>query len=381
MSRYPIYLDYNATTPVDRKAVEAMLPYWYEHFGNPSSAHAYGHVACEAVERARAQVATMLRCEPEELIFTSGGSESNNSVIKGVAEGHRARKGQIITSAVEHPAVLEPCAFLAEQGYMVTTLPVDDLGRVSPDEVARAIRPETILVSIMLANNEVGTVQPIAEIARIAHAHGVPVHTDAAQAVGKIPVDVEALGVDFLSVAGHKFYAPKGVGALYVRRGTLLPQFMHGAPQESGRRAGTENVPEIVGLGAAAEVAGRDLNRNMAHMRAMRDRLYEGLSRRIDDVRSNGDLENGLPNTLSLSFRGVEANLLLDRIGGQVAASAGAACHAGQVTISTVLQAMGVPTEYAMGTLRLSVGKMTTEDEIDAAVEVIVEAVRALRGT
>ncbi len=381
MSRYPIYLDYNATTPVDRKAVEAMLPYWYEHFGNPSSAHAYGHVACEAVERARAQVATMLRCEPEELIFTSGGSESNNSVIKGVAEGHRARKGQIITSAVEHPAVLEPCAFLAEQGYTVTTLPVDDLGRVSPDEVARAIRPETILVSIMLANNEVGTVQPIAEIARIAHAHGVPVHTDAAQAVGKIPVDVEVLGVDFLSVAGHKFYAPKGIGALYVRRGTALPRFMHGASQESGRRAGTENVPEIAGLGAAAEVAGRDLNRNMAHMRAMRDRLYEGLSRRIDDVRSNGDLENGLPNTLSLSFRGVEANLLLDQIGGQVAASAGAACHAGQVTISTVLQAMGVSTEYAMGTLRLSVGKMTTEDEIDAAVEIIVEAIRALRGT
>lgn len=375
----PIYLDYNATTPIDREAAEAMLPYLYEHFGNPSSAHAYGRVAHEAVSRARAQVARALNCQPGEVIFTSGGTEANNMVIKGVATAYRDRGRHIITSAVEHPAVHEPCSVLEQQGFEITILPVDEYGMVSLTDFEQALRRDTILVSIMLANNEVGTLQPVAGIAAVAHAHGVLVHTDAAQAVGKIAVDAHALGVDFLSVAGHKLYAPKGVGALYVRTGAHLPKFMHGASHEQNRRAGTENVLEIVGLGQAAEVAQRDLERNTAHMQAMRDRLYEGLLRQVPDVRRNGHPQHTLPNTLSVSFRGIRANVLLERIGDQVAASAGAACHADQVTVSHVLEAMGVPLDYAQGTLRLSVGKLTVTEEIDSAVEAIAAAVRALR--
>lgn len=375
----PVYLDNNATTPIDREVVEAMLPYLTEHFGNPSSAHAYGRAARQAVEHAREQVAELLGCRPDEVIFTSGGTESNNMVIKGVAEACRERGRHIITSAVEHPAVLEPCRVLAQQGYTVTILPVDEWGRVSPADVGQALTGETILVSIMLANNEVGTLQPVAEIAEMAHAQGALVHTDAAQAVGKVPVDVAALGVDFLTLAGHKMYAPKGVGALIQRSGVSLPKFMHGAAHEANRRAGTENVPEIVGLGQAAEIARRDLAQNMAHMRAMRDRLAEGLVKNLGDVRRNGHPEHCLPNTLSVSFRGVQANVLLERIGERVAASAGAACHADEVTVSTVLAAMAVPTEYAMGTLRLSTGRMTTRAEIEMAVAAITEAVRALR--
>ncbi len=379
MSGYPIYLDYNATTPIDPEVAQAMLPYLREHFGNPSSGHAYGRVARAAVEKARSQVAALLGCRPDEIIFTSGGTESNNMVIKGVASALRERGRHMITSAIEHPAVLEPCQFLTDQGYTVTVLPVDEHARVDPAQVEQAITPETVLVSIMLANNEVGTLQPVAEIARLAHARGVLVHTDAAQAVGKMPVDVRSLDVDFLSVAGHKFYAPKGVGALYQRSGVPLPKFMHGASHESNRRAGTENVLGIVGLGQAAEVAARDLDRNMAHMRAMRDRLYERLSRQVDGLRRNGHPEQSLPNTLSVSFQNVEANILLDRIGGRVAASAGAACHSDQVKVSAVLAAMAVPLDFAMGTLRLSTGKRTTLDEVDAAAEAIAEAVHVLR--
>ena len=378
--RDPIYLDYNATTPIDREAADAMLPYLYAHFGNPSSAHPYGRAAREAVEQAREQVAALLNAAPAEIIFTSGGTEANNTVIKGVVEARAGEGRPIITSAVEHPAVLEPCRVLAARGCDVTVLPVDGQGRVSPGDVRAALRDDTVLVSIMLANNEVGTVQPVAEIAGLAHERGALVHTDAAQAVGKVPVDVRALGVDFLSVAGHKVYAPKGVGALYVREGVALPKFMHGAAHERNRRAGTENVLEIVGLGRAAEVAGRDLEQNVAAMRAARDRLYEGLRARVDGLRRNGDPDHGLPNTLSVSFQGVQANVLLDRISARVAASAGAACHADQVTVSTVLAAMDVPTEYAMGTLRLTTGKLTTREEVDAAVEAIAQAVEALRG-
>ncbi len=381
MAAYPIYLDYNATTPIDPKVAEAMLPYLYEHFGNPSSAHVYGRVAREAIERARAQVATLLNCRPEEVIFTSSGTESNNMVIKGVAAAYAGRGQHIITSAVEHPAIHEPCEVLARQGYEITMLPVDSYGSVDPADVERAIRPDTILVSIMLANNEVGTLQPVAEIAQIARVRGVLVHTDAAQAVGKVPVDVAALGVDFLSVAGHKLYAPKGVGALYVREGVSLPKFMHGASQERNRRAGTENVLEIVGLGQAAEIAYCELPQHIAHMQALRDRLYKGLAERLDGVRRNGHPEQTLPNTLSVSFRHVEANVLLERIGERVAASAGAACHADRVTVSHVLRAMGVPLEFAKGTLRLSTGRPTTPQEIDEAVEVITEAVQALRAS
>jgi cysteine desulfurase len=379
MADRPIYLDYNATTPIDRAVADAMLPYLYERFGNPSSSHVYGREAHEAVESARRQVAELIGCQPNEVIFTSGGTEANNMVLKGVAEAYSARGEHIITSAIEHPALLEPCDFLAHHGCRITILPVDEYGRVDPSDVERAITPRTILVTVMLANNEVGTLEPVAEIARIAHQHGVLVHTDAAQAVGKIPVNVAELGVDFLTGAGHKLYAPKGVGFLYQRAGVQLPKFMHGAGQESGRRAGTENVLEIVGLGKACEIAGRGLTASMSHMKAMCDRLYAFLMREVDDVRLNGHPTERLPNTLSVGFRNVQASALLARLDGRVAASAGAACHSDRVSISVVLQVMKVPYEYALGTVRLSVGKMTTEGEIDIAAGEIATAVRELR--
>ncbi len=386
MTIQPIYLDYNATTPIDRRVAEVMAPYLYEHFGNPSSAHPYGVQAKRAVEQARAQVAALLGCQPAEIVFTSGGSESNNSAIKGVAAAYRERGNHVITSAVEHPAVLEPCRWLESQGYRVTYLPVDEYGMVDPADVERAITPDTILVTIMHANNEVGTIQQIAEIAAIVHRrfdqNDALMHTDAAQSVGKIRVRVDELGVDLLSVAGHKLYAPKGVGALYVRPGVSLVKFVHGADHEANRRAGTENVLEIVGLGQAAEITGRDRERNAAHVRAMRDRLWDGLTRELDTpglLRLNGHPDERLPNTLSVSFRSVEANTLLSEIGEQVAASAGAACHADQVDVSTVLQAMQVPLEYAMGTVRFSVGRMTTAEEIDRAIEIVSAAVRRLQ--
>jgi cysteine desulfurase len=379
VSDRPIYLDYNATTPVLPAVAEAMLPYLYEHFGNPSSSHPYGAAARSAVEKARRHVAELLGARPEEIVFTSGGSEANNTVIVGVARLLRSRGRHIVTSAVEHPAVLEPCAALEADGFRVTRVPVDQAGRVDPADVARALTPETILVSVMHANNEVGTIQPIAEIARIARERGVLVHTDAAQSVGKIPVDVGALGVDFLSVAGHKLYAPKGVGALYVRAGVDLPRLVHGASHESGRRAGTENVLEIVGLGEACAIARRDLEANRLHFQAMRDRLWSGLAGEVDDLRQNGHPQPCLPNTLSVGIGGIEASTLVAEIGDRVAASAGAACHAAGVELSTVLQAMHVPMRYAMGTIRLSVGRGTTEKDVDEAVGIVADAVRRLR--
>ncbi len=380
MTERLIYLDYNATTPVRREVVEAMLPYLDEHFGNPSSSHPYGVRARRAVEEARAQVAALLGGTPEEIIFTSGGSEANNHAIKGVAESYRARGRHIITSAVEHPAVSEPCEYLDAHGYRLTVLPVDEFGRVDPADVAAAITPETILVTIMHANNEVGTLQPIAAIAAIAHEHGALVHTDAAQSVGRIPVKVNDLGADLLSVAGHKLYAPKGVGALYVRAGVKLAKFIHGAAHEADRRAGTENVPGIVALGEAAALAARDLEANMGHLRAMRDRRGAALRGAFppSQMRFHSPTTGCLPNTLSVGFRGVEANALLEAIGDRVAASAGAACHSDAITLSHVLAAMRVPVEYAMGTLRLSVGTPTTPEEIDAAAEAIIAAVRRL---
>jgi cysteine desulfurase len=376
-----VYLDYNATTPTAGEVAEAMLPYLYEHFGNPSSSHPYGAVTKSAVEAARVQVATLLDCQPSEVIFTSGGTESNNYAIKGVALAERRQGNHIITSAVEHPAVIEVCRWLEQQGLRITMLPVDQYGLVDPADLERAMTPDTLLVTVMHANNEVGTVQPIAELAEIAHRHGALVHTDAAQSLAKIPVRVGDLGVDLLSVAGHKLYAPKGVGALYIRSGVQLAPLLHGAGHEGGRRPGTENVLEIVGLGQACAIAGRDLEKNMAHFRAMRDRLHEGLVRDLgkEAVRLNGHPEKRLPNTLSLSFRGVEANTLLSAIGEQVAASAGAACHADEVNVSAVLEAMRVPVEWAMGTVRFSVGRGTTAEEVDRAVEVVAEGVRRLR--
>jgi cysteine desulfurase len=381
MDSAPIYLDFNATTPIAREVADAMVPYLYEGFGNPSSGHAYGVAARRAVDEARAQVAGLLGCRPGEVIFTSGGTESNNLAIKGAALAGRERGDHVITTAVEHPAVINVCDWLRDQGFRVTVLPVDGQGLVDPADLERAIDPGAILVTVMHANNEVGTVQPIAALAAIAHRHGALMHTDAAQSVGKVPVRVDELAVDLLSVAGHKVYAPKGIGALYVREGVGLVPLLHGAGHEGGLRPGTENVLEIVGLGRACEIAGRDLAGNEEHFRAMRDRLHEGLVAALGEgaVRLNGHPERRLPNTLSVSFREVEANTLLSSIGDEVAASAGAACHAGEVDVSAVLRAMKVPVEWAMGAVRFSVGRGTTAAEIDRTVAVVAEAVRRLR--
>ncbi len=375
----PIYLDYNGTTPHAPEVIEAMRPFLETEFGNPSSTHWYGIRPKQAVEEARRQAAGLLGCRADELIFTSGGTESNNHAIKAIAGARFARGTHIITSAIEHPAVLQVCRFMETHGFSVTILPVDADGRVDPADVAAAIGPQTILISIMHANNEVGTIQPISEIAALAHGKEILVHTDAAQSVGKIPTPVDKLGVDLLSVAGHKIYAPKGVGALYFRTGLKPETFCHGAGQERGIRAGTENVLEIVGLGKACEIAQRDLEENTARMRTMRDRLEHGIKTTLDDVQFNGHRENRLPNTASVSFLGLEANRILEEIGLQVAASAGAACHSDQIQISHVLEAMQIPKQWAMGTVRFTTGRMTTADEIDRALEVIVAAVKKLR--
>jgi cysteine desulfurase len=376
----PIYLDYNATTPVDPVVVEAMRPYLEEHFGNPSSTHWYGVQTKLAVEKARKQVAELLNCGADEIIFTSSGSESNNHAIKGAAFANRDKGNHIITSSIEHPAVSEVCQYLERHGFQVTYIAVDEFGVVDLAALENAISPQTILVTIMHANNEVGTIQPIAEIAGIAKKHGVLVHTDAAQSVGKIPSDVKELGVDLLSVAGHKLYAPKGIGALYIRHGVKLEKLVHGADHERNLRAGTENVLEIVGLGKACEVAKQGMGKNMAHMQKLRDRLYSGLRERFPAIKLNGHPEQRLPNTLSLSFPNIEANTLLDELDG-VAASAGAACHSDSIEISPTLAAMAIPDEYAMGTIRFSTGKFTTEDDIERAIGFISEAVARLRPT
>jgi len=376
----PIYLDYNGTTPHDPEVVAAMRPFLEEEFGNPSSGHLYAAAPRQALNTARRQVAGLLNCSPEEVAFTSGGTEANNWAIIGTAQALRDRGRHIVTSAFEHPAVLRVCAFLEKSGYEITYLPVGTDGVVRAPDLKAALRPDTILVTIMHANNEVGTIQPVAEIAALARTRGVRIHTDAAQSLGKIPVDVQEMGVDLLSLAGHKLYAPKGVGALYIRRGVELEAFMHGAGQEMGRRAGTENILEIVGLGKACELAARNLEHNRRHLQTMRDRLYSAIASGLTEVRLNGHPEKRLPNTLSLSFRGLEANRILESIGLEVAASAGAACHAGSVEVSHVLEAMAVPVDWAQGTLRLTTGRMTTAAEIDRAAEVIVTAVKRMRG-
>jgi cysteine desulfurase len=374
----PIYLDYNGTTPLDPEVVAAMEPF-FEEFGNPSSTHWYGIAPKRAVARAREQVASLLNCRPEEIVFTSGGTESNNHAIIGTSFRLRAKGAHIITSQVEHPAVLEVCRFLEKQGFNVTYLPVDETGLVKAADVERAIVSGTILITIMHANNEVGTVQPIEEISRIARSREIVFHTDAAQSMGKLSTDMNALSVDLLSIAGHKLYAPKGVGALYIRKGNEPDKFMLGAEQESGRRASTENVLGIVGLGQACEIARRDQDENAQVMKATRDKLQKGLVDKLGaKVRLNGHPVKRLPNTLSLSFHDLEADRILEEIGLEIAASAGAACHSGDVTVSHVLEAMKVPLEWAKGTLRFTTGKMTTEAEIDKAINIVSDAVRDL---
>jgi cysteine desulfurase NifS/selenium donor protein len=374
----PIYLDYNATTPIDPAVAAAMLPFLYGGFGNPSSSHAYGAEARRAVESARGSLARLLGARPEEIVFTGGGSEANNLAIKGTAFARRERGNHIITTAIEHPAVLEVCAWLETQGFRVTCLPVDGEGFVDPAAVERALCTATILVTVMLANNEVGTVEPVADIAALCRMRGVLVHTDAAQALGKMPVKVAELGVDLLSVAGHKLYAPKGIGALYVAPGVRIEKFMHGAPHESGRRAGTENVLEIVGLGKACELLEAGLAEYAARMEALRGRFEEGLRKNVPDIRFNGPRDRRLPNTSSVGFRGLDAATVLSALEG-VAASAGAACHVDKVDLSHVLVALGVPPDFARGTVRFSVGRETTEEEIDSAIAQVADVVRKLR--
>jgi cysteine desulfurase len=367
----PIYLDYNATTPVDPAVAEAMQPYIRHHYGNPSSTHAFGRATKEAVESARARIAALLGCSAPEVVFTSGGSESNNTVLKGVAYTYRRRGRHIITSAIEHPATINPCRFLEQQGMRVTYLPVDRTGMVDPDDVRKAITPQTILVSIMHANNEVGTLQPIAEISRIARAQGVLMHTDAAQSVGKIPTCVDELGVDFLSIAGHKLYTPKGIGALYMRTGCTLEPLIHGAGHETGRRAGTENVIFAVGLGTACEVAQADLPRYQREVRQLRDLFWQEIEKRFGDrVVLNGHPEQRLPNTLHVNFRGVIGAELLEKMP-TLAASTGSACHAGEISLSSVLEAMHIPPELGMGAVRFSLGRYTTRQEIEQAVALL----------
>lgn len=375
----PIYLDYNATTPLDPLVADAMRPYLDEHFGNPSSGHWYGAQTREAVTRARAQVADLLGAHPGEIVLTSGGSEANNHALKGAARANRHRGRHIITTAIEHPAVGEVCGWLAGEGFDVTTLPVDAHGMVDPADLERAITPGTILLSVMHANNEVGTIQPVRALADIAHRHGVIVHSDAAQSVGKIPVDVNELGVDLLSVAGHKFYGPKGVGALYIRDGVAVEKLIHGASHERDRRAGTENILEVVGLGVAAELAGRRLHDAMRHGGELRDLLHRLLVAGAPDLRLNGHPEHRLPNTLSVSFPGIDANALLAAVP-EVAASPGAACHAGHATVSTVIAAMGVPPRHAMGTVRFSTGRLLTAGQVERAACLVLDAARRLGG-
>ncbi|MDI3341686.1 MAG: cysteine desulfurase family protein [Sphaerobacter sp.] len=374
----PIYLDYNATTPVLPEVRDALLPFLSPHFGNPSSDHPYGRAAAEAVARAREQVAALLGCAADEIVFTSGGSEADNWALVGRIWAAGVAHPHIITTVVEHPAVLNTCRFLERHGVTVTYLPVDGTGQVDPADVRRALRPETVVVSVMHANNEVGTLQPIAEIAAICREAGVPLHTDAAQSVGKVPTRVDDLGVDLLTIAGHKLYAPKGIGALYIRRGTALEPLIHGAGHEGGRRAGTENVPWIVALGAAAALAHATLEREAARQQVLRDRLHRLLVERAGDVTLNGHPTARLPNTLNVRFAGIDGNALLGAVP-EVAASTGSACHAGQTEPSAVLLAMGVAPDTAIGAVRLSLGRLTTEDEIDRAAAALAAGAARLR--
>ena len=373
-----IYLDYNATTPIDPEVADAMRPFLEKQFGNPSSMHRLGIEAKKAVETARRQVANLIRAESYEVIFTSGGTESNNMALLGVARVLREKGKHLITSSIEHPAVSEVCRYLEESGFEVSRIEADETGRIDPVLVERAIRPDTILISIMHANNEIGTIQDIPSISAIARKHGVLLHSDAAQSPGKIPVDVRQMGVDLLSIAGHKLYGPKGVGALYIKSGTPLGKILFGADHEQNLRPGTENVLNIVGLGKACEIAGRDLEKNAGRMSQTRDRLLEILKATLPDISRNGHALHCLPNTLSVSFPGIEANTLVARLE-EVAVSAGAACHADNIDVSAVLTAIRLPVHYAMGTLRFSTGKFTTEAEIDAAAESLIQTIRSLR--
>lgn len=375
----PVYLDYNATTPIDQKVAEVMWPFITSHFENPSSSYIGGHTVKQAIENARQEVARLINADPEEIIFTSGGTESNNHAIRGIVNHPKNKGKHIITSSIEHPAVVEVCKYLESCGNEITYLPVDSTGKVKPEHVKNAIRPDTILITIMHANNEVGTIQPIREIANIAKQNHVPLHTDAAQSAGKINTDVKELGVDLLSLAGHKLYAPKGIGALYVRKGTRISNLLYGVGQENGKRPGTENVPYIVAMGKAAEIARENLATNAANMAATRDQLVNGLKDKLEGrVFINGDLSNGLPNTLSVAFEGIDAHALTSLTNERFCISTGSACHADSVELSGVLKAMNVDPLKGAGTVRISTGRSTTKEEIDYAIGILSETINNL---
>jgi cysteine desulfurase len=375
-----IYLDHNATTPIAGEVLEAMRPFLGERYGNPSSNHDLGRVAKQGLEEARGRVAELLGALPEEVVFTSGGTESNNMVIKGVAYSLAEKGRHIITTGVEHPAVTNPCRFLMHQGYDITFLPVDPTGQVEPGSVKEAIRPTTILISVMHANNETGTIEPIEQIGALAREAGVLFHTDAAQSAGKIPVDVSGLSVDFLSLAGHKMYAPKGVGALFIRKGLKIEPFMHGAGQESGRRAGTENVMFAVALGRASALARERMSEEAGRIRHLRDRLHGALATHVPGLVLNGHPQARLPNTLNISLPGAEGGRLLDAVP-EICASTGAACHDRSVHLSHVLAAMQVTEEIGRGAVRLTLGRENTEAEIDTAAKMMIDAYQKFRGS
>lgn len=374
LSPDPIYLDHNATTPLLAEVVDAMLPYLREHFGNPSSGHIYGQRAKQAVTRARQQVAALLGCAEDEVFFTSGGTEANNLAIRGVAEARPGRR-RLVTSAIEHPATERPCQWLAKHGQDVQRIQSDTEGRVRLEEAESLVDDKTALLTVMHSNNETGVLQPIAELAELAHRHGALMHTDAAQSLGKVAVRVDDLGVDLLSVAGHKLYAPKGVGALYVRRGTAISPFVLGAGHERGLRPGTENVASIVALGQACEIAGRSLTLEQARQTQLRDQLWLALLAQVPGLALNGHAQLRLPNTLNVRFPRVSGTALLAACP-EVAASTGSACHDGGESASAVILALGVDPLDALGSVRLTLGRGTTAAEVAAAAELLVEAWR-----
>jgi len=376
----PIYLDFNATTPVADEVIEAVQPFLFAVFGNPSSSHRYGRIAAEGLAQARHQVAQLIGANDDEIIFTANATEANNLALLGVTSALSARgsaRRQIVVSAIEHPAVMEPAKHLKTQGWALEVLPVDAMGQVSEELAKRVVGPATAIVSVMHANNEIGTVQPVRAIAAIASDAGALMHTDASQSLGKISVNVDDLGVDLLTIAGHKLYAPKGVGALYVRRGTPITSISFGATQERGLRPGTENVALAVGLGAAADLARRTLEKTGEVMQRRRDNLHEQLAELVPGLRLNGHPTDRLPNTLNVSFPRVDGARLLAACS-EVAASTGSACHSGTEEVSGVLASMGIPYEHARGAVRLSVGRSTTEQEVEKAAVALASAWRRL---
>lgn len=375
-----IYMDNAATTAVSPEVLQAMLPYFCDVYGNPSSIHSTGRDARRAVDAARKQVAAAIGAQPSEIYFTAGGSESDNWAIKGTAFAKRAKGNHIITTSIEHHAVLHTCQWLEKQGFEVTYLPVDEVGRVRVEDVEKAITDKTILISIMAANNEIGTLEPIAEIGKLAHSKGILFHTDAVQAIGAIPIDVNAMNIDMLSMSGHKFHGPKGIGVLYIRKGVRPDIFMHGGAQERGQRAGTENLAGIVGIGKAIELATQNLEANAARMSRLRDKLIDGILAEIPDVRLNGPREGRLPNNVNVSIRYIEGEAMLLRLDlAGIAGSSGSACTSGSLDPSHVLLAIGLPHEIAHGSLRLSLGTDTTESDVDEVLRVLPGIVKDLR--